>query len=224
TATAVEVTDDLAHELLGNDDLDLHDRLDDHRAGLWNGSLERHRARDLEGHLVRVDLVLRAVHDGGPQVDHRVARDDAVLHGFFDPLLDGLLPILGEPVPADPPLVLEPGAALERLEVDDDVAVLALAARLTDVAALALRGLGQRLAVRDLRTADVRGDAEFTKHAVDDDLEVQLAHARDERLAGLLVGVDAERRVLLGETRERQRHLLLVGLRLRLDRDLHDRL
>ena len=34
----------------------------------------------------------------------------------------------------------------------------------------------------------------------------------------LLVGADLERRVLLGEAAERDRHLLLVGLRLRLDR------
>ena len=36
----------------------------------------------------------------------------------------------------------------------------------------------------------------------------------------LLVGVHAEGRVFFGEARERQRHLVLVGLRLRLDRDL----
>src|SRR5438874_9479395 len=100
---------------------------------------------------------------------------------------------------ADPPLVLETGAALERLEVDDHVPVLALATRLPDVAALALRGLGEGLAVRDLRPADVRGDAEFPEHAVDDDLEVQLAHARDQRLTRLLIGVDAEGRILLGQ-------------------------
>ena len=35
---------------------------------------------------------------------------------------------------------------------------------------------------------------------------------------------DLEGRVLLGEAAERDRHLLLVGLRLRLDRDLDDRL
>ena len=38
------------------------------------------------------------------------------------------------------------------------------------------------------------------------------------------IGRDAERRVLGGELGERDAELLLVGLRLRLDRDLDDRL
>src|SRR5438046_8620395 len=173
---AVEVADDLTHELFGHDDLDLHDRLDDHRPSLRHGRLECHRARDLEGHLVGVDLMLRAVHDGGPQVDHRVTRDDAVLHGLFDPLLDSLLPVLRQAVSADPPLVFEAGAALERLEVDDDVTVLALAAGLADIAALTLRGLGERLAIRDLWTSNIRGHSELPQHPVDDDFEMQLSH------------------------------------------------
>src|SRR5437868_13474903 len=48
------------------------------------------------------------------------------------------------------------------------------------------------LAVGDLRPAHVRVDLELAHQAVDDDLEVQLAHASDQRLAGLLVGGDAE--------------------------------
>ena len=59
-----------------------------------------------------------------------------------------------------------------------------------------------RLAVDDLRAAHVRLDAVLALHAVDEDLEVQLAHAGDHRLAGLLVGLDLEGRVLLGQAAE----------------------
>ena len=79
--------------------------------------------------------------------------------------------------------------------------------------------LRDRLAVRDLRLADVGLDAELALHAVDDDLEVQLAHAGDDRLARFLVGVHAERRVFLRQALQRHAHLFLVGLGLRLDRD-----
>ena len=51
---------------------------------------------------------------------------------------------------------------------------------------------------------------------------MELAHAADDGLAGLLVGVDAEGRVLHLEAVERDAHLVLVGLRLRLDRDVDD--
>ena len=80
------------------------------------------------------------------------------------------------------------------------------------------------LAVGDLRAADVGLDLVLAHHAVDQHLEVQLAHAGDLGLAGLLVGLDLEGRVLLGQAAEGDRHLLLVGLRLGLDGDLDDRL
>ncbi len=53
---------------------------------------------------------------------------------------------------------------------------------------------------------------------------MQFAHAGDDGLAALLVGLDAEGRILGGETVERQAHLFLVALGLGLDRDLDDRL
>ena len=53
---------------------------------------------------------------------------------------------------------------------------------------------------------------------------MQLAHARDEGLAALLVGLDAEGRVLLGQALEGDAELVLVSLGLGLDRDLDDRL
>ena len=52
------------------------------------------------------------------------------------------------------------------------------AAGLADVALLDLLDrLGDRLAVGDLRLADVGGDRELAHHAVDEHVEVQLAHA-----------------------------------------------
>ena len=53
---------------------------------------------------------------------------------------------------------------------------------------------------------------------------MQLAHARDDRLAGFLVGEDAESRVFLGEALQCYAHLFLVHLGLRLDGHGNDRL
>jgi hypothetical protein len=85
-----------------------------------------------------------------------------------------------------------------------------------------LDGLLDRLAVGHLRLADVGLDLELALHAVDEDVEVQLAHALDDRLAGLGVELGAEGRVLFGELLDRGAQLLLVGLGLRLDGDLDD--
>src|SRR6185503_14029877 len=107
-------------------------------------------------------------------------------------------------------------ALLVRLHLEPDMAVLAAATGLLDELALDLDRLADRLAIRDLRRADVRLDAELALHPVDEDLEMQLAHARDDRLARFLVAAHAKRRVLLRQAIERNAHLLLVGLRLRL--------
>src|SRR3546814_12869227 len=66
-----------------------------------------------------------------------------------------------------------------------------------------LRAPGDGLAVGDLRGADVGVDLELAAHAVDDDVEVQLAHALDHRLAALGVALDADLRVLLRQEVER---------------------
>ena len=52
---------------------------------------------------------------------------------------------------------------------------------------------------------------------------MQLAHAGDDRLTRLLVGLDREGGVLVGEPLDRGAELLLVALGLRLDRDLDHR-
>ena len=104
------------------------------------------------------------------------------------------------------------------------MAVLALAAGLADEATVALGGTADGLAVGDLRLADVGGDLELADHAIHEHVEVQLAHAGDERFRRLRVGVDPEGRILLGEPLEGEGQLVLVGLGLGLDLDLDDRL
>ena len=102
--------------------------------------------------------------------------------------------------------------------------VLTSAAGLADVPSFGLDRDGDRLLVGNLRPTDVRIDAELAHHAVDDDFEVKLAHAVDQRLTGLLVGANPEGRILFGQAGERSAHLVLVGASLRLDRDRDDRL
>ena len=58
-------------------------------------------------------------------------------------------------------------------------------------------GLGDGLAVRDLRLADVRLHLELTTHPVYEHLKVKLTHSTDDGLAGFLVSAHVECRVLL---------------------------
>ena len=102
-----------------------------------------------------------------------------------------------------PPLILLTKSkpfARRRLDVDGDDPVLAGAAGLADEPALHLVGrAANRLSVGNLGPADVCVDLVFAEHAVDQHLQVQLAHPGDLGLTRLLVGADLERRVLLGQ-------------------------
>ena len=102
------------------------------------------------------------------------------------------------------------------------MAVLPAAAGLAHVAALGVRGLPDGFLIRHLRAADVGLDVELAQHPVDDDLQVQLAHPGDQRLAGLLVEAHLEGRILLGELGQCRGQLVLVGLRLGLYGDGDD--
>src|SRR5262249_30934108 len=110
------------------------------------------------------------------QVDRgdELARDDAA-----DDLVDELVAV----------------ARLCGLQIDVDVAVLAAAAGLTDEPSLDLvHRLRDRLAIGDLRPADVGVDVELSRQAVDDDLEVQLAHPLTNGQPGLLALPNLDRR------------------------------
>src|ERR687897_602498 len=212
-----EVAHHVAHELFGHHYLDVHNGLQKDRVGPLEGYFDGHGTSDLERHLGRVDLVVRTVDQFDPDIDHGVARDDAGIQRLLDALIH-----TGDVLPRDDAaddLVVELVACLVVvLGVDDRVAVLAPATRLPHEPALdALHALADGLAVSDLRTADVRVNPELAQEPVNDDLQVQLAHAGNDGLPCLLVAAHGKRGVLFGEPLERHGELLLVGLRLGLD-------
>ena len=103
--------------------------------------------------------------------------------------------------------------------------VLAATAGLADELALGTIDIVARgLTVGNLRLTNVGLHLELAEQTVHDDLQVQLAHAGDDGLAGLVVGAHLEGRVLLGELGEREAHLVLLGLGLGLDGDVDNRI
>ena len=197
-STAGQVAHHVAHVVLRGHDLDGHDRLEQDRIGHLSGLAERHLAGDLERHFAGVDVVVLTVHQADLHVHRGVSRQNAVVEGRLDALVRRLDVFAGNASTGD--LVLEDVAVAHaaRLHRDLDDGELTRTTRLLDVAVFdAFDLLRHRLAIRHLGLADGGIDAEFALHAVDEDLEVQLAHSRDHGLAGLFVGADAEGRVLV---------------------------
>src|SRR5690554_1943644 len=221
-AARVEVTDHIAHIFLGRADLDLHDGLEELDASLLGALLEAERAGDLEGGLARVDVMVATIVDLHLDVDDGIAREHAARHRTFDTLADGGDVLARDDAADDRVLEDEAFAKLRGTNLKPAMTVLTAATGLTHIAAFGLhRGL-EALAVGDLRRAHVALDLELALQAVDDDLEVELAHSGDDGLTGLFVGMRAEGGILCRKPREGLTELLLVGLRLRLDRDRDD--
>ena len=154
----------------------------------------------------------------------RVAGQNAGVQSLLDALVDGGDVLLRHDTADDLVLELVALARLGGVHVDDAVAVLAATAGLADELALNVEGRrGGLLAISNLGLTNVSLNLELTQQTVDDDLEVQLAHASDDGLAGLVVGGHLERGVLLGELLQGDGHLVLLGLGLRLDGDVDNR-
>src|ERR1700712_905015 len=229
-ATAgVQVADDVAHVLFRGDDLDPHQWLEQNRVGQSRRFLHRDGAGDLERHFRRVDVVVCTVDKGQLDPEHREAGQNAVLQRVLrtgvhrrDVLPRDTAP--GDGVDELVRFSLGLGQ-VERLDRDLDLGVLPGSTGLLLVhVGVLLDRAADGLAVGHLRLADVRLDVELTAHAVDQDVQVQLAHAADDGLAGVVVLVDLERRVLLRQLLDGDTQLLLVGLGLRLDGDLDHRI
>ena len=96
------------------------------------------------------------------------------------------------------------------------MAVLAAAAGLANEFAFGLHRAAQGFAIGHLRLAHIGVDLEFALHAIDDDFQMQFAHALDDGLAGFGIGMHAKRRIFLRQPLQGQAHFFLVDLGLRL--------
>lgn len=100
--------------------------------------------------------------------------------------------------------------------------VLTFTARLALVHAFGVAGVAEGFPVSDLRRADVGFHLELAEQSVHDDIEVKLAHARDNRLTRFLIGIGLEGGVLFGEFNQRHGHFFLSRLGFRLQRKLNN--
>src|SRR5680860_641547 len=220
TPAAGEIADDAADIILRRHHLDLHDRLQQLRSRLERAFAEGGAGGDLERHHARIDVVIGAVGERHLDVEDGETRQHARLHHALDALGDARDIFLWHVAADDLVHELEALALLVRLDRHLDARELPGAASLLLVGVVDIGTLGDRLAERHLRGADIGLHIELAPHAIDNDVEMQLAHALDDGLAGLMVDRNAERGIFLGETMQRDPKLLLVAFGLGLHRAL----
>src|SRR5258705_8585772 len=199
SASAHKVTVDRAHVFVRRYHLDAHDWLKQHRLRFSHGVLKCERTRDMERALVRIDFMVVTVQQSDPDIYKFVACQEATLQRILDSLFDRLDVFLRDRTAGN--FVFEDKAfAGGRLDLDLDVAKLTAAARLLLIDFFARRTLSDGLAISDLRLAYIRLHAKLTLHAIDDDLQMQLAHACDDSLARFLISRHIKGRIFLRQT------------------------
>ena len=150
-------------------------------------------------------------------IHQRVAGQNSQLDGSLHALVDGLDEFLGHRTALD---LVDKLVALARhigLDAQLAVAVVARAAGLANVLALRLGLLADSLAEGHLGLAHIGFHLVLAPHAVNQNLQMQLAHATNNRLPRLIVGPHLEGWILIGQPRECHAHLFLVGLGLGLN-------
>ena len=168
--------------------------------------------------------MIGAVEQGDLHVHNGVAGQNTGLHSALDTGVNRRDIFLGDGTAHHGVDELVALAGLVGLHMDLNVTVLALTAGLTGVLGFLIHRLADGLLVGNLGRANVGFHLELTEQTVNNDLQVQLAHAGDDGLPGLLVGVGPEGGILFRQLAQGNAHLLLTGLGLGLDGNLDNRL
>src|SRR5690606_10196753 len=173
TAATVDVTDDRTNVLFRRHDLDLHDRLEELSTSLLRTLTECSTSCDFEGQNRGVDVVVSTIDQGRLHAEHREAGDRTRRENALYTLLDARDVFLRNGTTDDLGLEDEILTIRVRLEDDLDASELTRTTRLLLVGVVDFGNAGDRLTVRNLRSADIRLDLELATHMVDDDVEVK---------------------------------------------------
>mmetsp|Transcript_54462 Transcript_54462/g.145292 ORF Transcript_54462/g.145292 Transcript_54462/m.145292 type:complete len:323 (+) Transcript_54462:482-1450(+) len=156
----------------------------------------------------RIHLVRCTVLENHTRVDHRVACQQPLQCGFLKTLFNGWDVVWRNLIPSK--LAHEFDAFTcaisfllrDGFHVSDDLAVLATTTRLLLVRVVVGNLRRDGFAIVDLRSTRLQRHVELTPHAFAVDIQVQLSHARDDRLLRLLVRAHSERGILALEPLE----------------------
>ena len=158
-------------------------------------------------------------------IHHRIARQHASAHRFAQPFFHRRDVLARHHAAFGRVFKHETAPRLQRFKGQHHVAVLPFTAGLADKLAFHLFDrFADRLAIGHLRTPDIRLNAKLSLHAVDDNLQMQLAHPGNDRLAGLLVSMQTKRRIFRRQPLQGDTHFLLIGFGFRFNRQRNHRL
>ena len=129
----------------------MHNRFEQDGARLLHGFLECERARNLEGHVAGVHVVIFAVVEAHANIGDRKTRKKPTLSGIANAFFDGWNPVFGNGAAENIVHEFNALAPRQRLHLNAAKAKLAVAPGLFFVFAFGVSFAADGLAIRDLR-------------------------------------------------------------------------
>ena len=149
TASA-EVAHDIAHVIFRDDDVDVVNRFQEDRFGFRYGFLEGLSGSDFEGHFRRIDRMIGTIGQGDFDVDHGEAGDEAFFQSFTDAFFNGRDVLFRYGAAKNLIDEFKGFACRQRLDVQEDVSELTVAAALFLVFAFGCRLALDCFTIRDV--------------------------------------------------------------------------
>ena len=221
-AAAAEVEEDVADVFVGHGEFQVHDGLEHHGRGGFDGFFKRGRGRAGDGDVGSERVVkIGDAGDDGLEAEEGVSLGRAGAAADLDGFAHGLDERQRDLFAVEGGVDLEV-EGIQRRDLYFDRGLVAAFADFTIECADTGSRLGDALAIPDTGLADADVELAFAEQAVLDDLEMELAHAAEDGLAGLVVHFDLEGGIVEGHLFEGLFQIWLIGRALRLDGEADD--
>ena len=224
STTGVQATDNVAHVFFRYVDFDCHVWFEENWISFLRAILECHGACHFECHFGGVDIMIGTIINGNLDIDHRITSYNTVFESCFYAGLDRVDEFFRNDAANDFICEFESFARFHRFKTQPAVTVLAMTTGLTNEFTFGFNGFTDGFTVSDLRFAYGAVYVEFTSHTIDDDVEVEFAHAGDDGLVGFWIGVYFEGRIFFCQSLKSIAHLFLVSFGLWFNSNGNDRI
>src|SRR5204863_6417218 len=209
-APRAEVAHQVPGILIRRVDFDVHDGFEERGARLLHGFLEREGAGNLEGDVRRNHIVVFAVVENGTEIRDREPSEIAARRGNANSLLDGRNPVCRDGAAENVVDEFDALAALDGLHLDAAHTELPVPAGLLLVLAFGVGLSADGFAIRNFRRLKREIDVVALLELGDDNFDVLLAGAGEQKFLSLRVAGEAQGAVFLENFMDAHANLVFV--------------
>lgn len=219
----IKIEDKVEEVILRSKKIEINDRIEKMGERIMRKLKERWKGRDLKGEKRRVKVMVREVDKGRIKEENREERERKRKNEDLDKIMEKRNILIRKREEEDIRLKDE---IVEVMRLKDDIKEREMKRkkRMIIVGVIDLRREGDRLKVWKMRREEVGLKIELEINEIEENVEVKLENEGDDGMKGILVRIEEERRILGRKKIERNENILMVGIGIRIDRDLDKRI